>query len=261
MKKKYELTEETKTLVDGTVLHRIRAVRDFALADGTKVHEGDLGGWIEREDNLSHDDSAWVFDQAEVYNKALVCGNAEVYGRAKVFGEAEVCGDAEVFGKANVCGFVRILGNATVYGEAEVSGHAEVFGYARVHDKARVFDSACVRAEAEVSDDAWVYGEATVGGEACVSGCAKVNGNADVCGDAKVDDWHRYATYRNTWSSGRWFTYTSSNGMWRVGCFHGTGDELIAKAYKDSKLSGQCYEAIVHAQETIDNAKKQKEMK
>ena len=40
--------------------------------------------------------------------------------------------------------------------------------------------------------------------------------------------------------------------MWSVGCFYGTGDELIAKAYNDSKMSGKCYEAIVRAQEAID---------
>lgn len=45
-----------------------------------------------------------------------------------------------------------------------------------------------------------------------------------------------------------------SNKMWKVGCFFGTGDELIAKAYKDSELSGRCYEAVVRAQEAIDNA-------
>ena len=42
-----------------------------------------------------------------------------------------------------------------------------------------------------------------------------------------------------------WFTYTRSNKMWKVGCFYGSGDELIKKAYADSELSGKCYEAIV----------------
>ena len=60
---------------------------------------------------------------------------------------------------------------------------------------------------------------------------------------------------KNIWSSGRWFTYTSSNKKWAVGCFYGTGEELVAKAYKDSKLSGKCYEAIVRAVETIEAAK------
>ena len=43
--------------------------------------------------------------------------------------------------------------------------------------------------------------------------------------------------------------------MWKVGCFYGTGEELVAKAYKDSKLSGRCYEAIVRSVETIEAAK------
>ena len=93
-----------------------------------------------------------------------------------------------------------------------------------------------------VSDDAWVYGDALV------------NGNAVVSGNAEVKSIRDYAVFKNGWSSGRWFTYTRSNRMWRGGCFRGTGEELIAKAYKDSELSGKCYEAIVRAQEAIDRA-------
>ena len=39
--------------------------------------------------------------------------------------------------------------------------------------------------------------------------------------------------------------------MWRVGCFYGTGKELIAKAYKDSKVSGREYERVVKYVEQI----------
>ena len=91
-------------------------------------------------------------------------------------------------------------------------------------------------------DNAWVYGD------------AKVCDNAEVCGNAEVMDLHSYAIYKNSWSSGRWFTYTHSNKKWAVGCFYGTGEELIKKAYADSELSGKCYEAIVRTQEAIDKA-------
>ena len=66
MKKKYELTSETKE-AHGATLYRIRAVRNF----GT-VKAGDLGGWIEKEANLSKSDNAWVCDNAEVYGDARV---------------------------------------------------------------------------------------------------------------------------------------------------------------------------------------------
>ena len=34
--------------------------------------------------------------------------------------------------------------------------------------------------------------------------------------------------------------------MWNVGCFHGSGEELIEKAYKDSLEKGKEYEKIVN---------------
>ena len=49
MERKYELTDET-IIRDGRILHRIRAVRDFA-----DVKAGELGGWIEKESNLDQD--------------------------------------------------------------------------------------------------------------------------------------------------------------------------------------------------------------
>ncbi len=58
--RKYEFTGETKVFLNAT-LHRIRAVADF----GT-IHAGDVGGWIEKEENLSHYGNAWVRDDARV---------------------------------------------------------------------------------------------------------------------------------------------------------------------------------------------------
>ena len=46
---KYKLSEETLE-IDGHVLHRIIALRDFG-----NVKKGDLGGFIEKESNLAHD--------------------------------------------------------------------------------------------------------------------------------------------------------------------------------------------------------------
>lgn len=77
--KKYELTEETVT-VFGKTLYRIRAVRDFG-----SVKTGEFGGYIEKEENLSHFGDAWVYGNAKVYGDARVSGNAWVYGNAEVF--------------------------------------------------------------------------------------------------------------------------------------------------------------------------------
>ena len=114
--KKYELTEET-TNIFGKTLHRIRATRDFS-----NVHAGDLGGFIEDERNLSHDENAWVS------GKALVSGEARVGGDAWVYGNARVCGNALVGGNAWVGGNALVGGNAWVGGNARVCGNALVKG-------------------------------------------------------------------------------------------------------------------------------------
>lgn len=61
MERKYELTNET-IFFNGLTLYRIRAIKDFS-----DVKAGDLGGWIEKQVNLSQDDDAWVCGRARVY--------------------------------------------------------------------------------------------------------------------------------------------------------------------------------------------------
>ena len=77
-------------------------------------------------------------------------------------------------------------------------------------------------------------------------------GNAWVYGNAEVSKLNDYILFKNTWSSGRYFTYTKSNEMWKVGCFYGTGEELIKKAYEDSEVSGKHYEAYVNFVKTLE---------
>jgi hypothetical protein len=196
---KYELTDET---IDykGHTLHRIKAVTNFG-----DIKAGDLGGFIESEDNLSHSGYCWVYDEAKVYEHARVNNDAEIYG------------DADVYNEARVFDAAKIYGNAKVYGNAQIRGNAEVYETAVVYGSAKIYDCC------------WVYGNAVV-----IS-------NED------------YIEFKNWWSSGRHFTWTRSNNMWKVGCFYGTGEQLIEKAYKDSEKSGREYERVVKYVESILN--------
>ena len=125
--------------------------------------------------------------------------------------------------------------NAWVYGNAQVCDNAQVYDNAQVSGDAQVYDNA------RVSGDAWVYG------------------NARVSGDAEVKSREDYIVFKNWWSSARYFTWTRSNNMWKVGCFYGTGEELIKKAYNDSEISGREYERIVRYVESILADEKRKE--
>lgn len=96
MNKKYKLTKETKE-VDGHILHRIQALKDFG-----NVRKGELGGWIEKEENLSQEGNCWVYDEAMVFGNARVTGNAQVFGNARIYGDVQVYGNAWVYSNAQI---------------------------------------------------------------------------------------------------------------------------------------------------------------
>ena len=186
-----------------------------SLKDFGNVKKGDKGGFVEKEENLSQSGNCWVYDNAKVYNNAKVFDYADIYGNAEIFG------------------------NAIVSGNARVYGNAKVYHYAMVYDNAEVCDNAIISGNAEVYHDAAVYGN------------ARVFGNAEICGKAEIANDLDYIVFKNWWSSGRYFTWTRSNNMWKVGCFYGTSNELIEKAYRDSNESGKEYERVVKYVESM----------
>ena len=103
MNSKFELLLDDTVEYLGIKLFRIRALNSFG-----NVEAGDIGGYIEKKENLSVYCNAWV------------------YGNACVYGDAEVSGDAKVYGNACVSGDAMVYSVAWVYGDADVSGDAEV---------------------------------------------------------------------------------------------------------------------------------------
>lgn len=209
MVKKFELIKNDYISLDGYTLYRIRALIDFY-----DVSAGDLGGYIEKEANLSQEGNAWVYDNARVFGDAKICSNANVRDNAWVFDDAYISDNARVYGNAKVYGDTYVRDNAWVCDNAIICGQAIVCSC--VYDNAKVYGNACVF------------------------------GNAIICGDAVIAERDDYIVFKNSWSSGRYFTYTRSNKMWKVGCFYGTGEELLKKAYKDSEKSGKHYELYVN---------------
>ena len=207
--KKFELTSEFITNVFGTKLFRIKALVEFG-----NVKAGELGGYIEKEENLDQGDNAWVYGDAKVYGNAKVYDNAWVCGNAKVYGDAKVCGNAEVYGDAKVYDNAWVCGDAKVYDNAWVCGNAEVYG------------------NAKVCGDAWVYGD------------AEVYGDAKVCGNADYAYAHGFGSaYRTT----TFFSLKNGDVGVRCGCFYGTLQEFRDKVRATHKETKKAKEYLMLA--------------
>lgn len=120
MEKKYEILENISIQIeDGVKLYRIRALRNIGM-----VKKGQLGGFIEKEYNLSQDGESWVGGNAWVFMNAQVKDNATVSGDAIVFGRAKILNDAIVTDNSKVYDNTRVINNAAVYGNVKIGGNS-----------------------------------------------------------------------------------------------------------------------------------------
>lgn len=124
---------------------RIVALRNFG-----DIREGDVGGFIDTEFNLSHNGSCWVADDAWAGNGASVRQCARVGGNARVGGSALVTGVAQIGGNARVSGTVTICGIATVCDGARVDGCAAVGESAYVGGDVRVDGRVTIKGMAQL---------------------------------------------------------------------------------------------------------------
>ena len=145
--KKYELEQDIYINFHGRKLHRIRALRDFPTVNGYGVRKGELGGYVQSEKNLSHNDYCWIFDSAKVFDDADVSGCALI------------CGDAMVFEKATVYDMATVYDNARIFNNAKISCQSRVYG------------------DAVVCNAAKVTGKTFLGGRSIVSGSVVISGN------------------------------------------------------------------------------------
>ena len=95
MEKKFELTDKFVINAFGIKLFQIKCTKSFKYAN-----EGDLGGYVEKEDNLSQSGDAWVSGDAQVSGNAQVTGDARVSGNARVENNHMHCG-FDCFGSCN----------------------------------------------------------------------------------------------------------------------------------------------------------------
>lgn len=221
--RKYKLTDETIE-VDGRTLHRIQALVDFS-----NVKTGELGGYVESEENLSQNGDAWVYGNAMVYDGAFIIDDGKVFSNARVFNNARVGGNSIIANSAKVFDYARVIGDAFVADAAVVCGYVAIAGYTRV------------------------MGNAFVSGDKIISGCHTLGIDAD------VRDYKHYISIENIGS--RYDTTTfyrnKNNGVSvKCGCFNGTIDEFrkAVKERHEENKHARVYElACALAEEQIED--------
>ena len=125
---KYKILNNNILQKDATKLYRIQALKSFS-----DVKEGDIGGFVQGENNLSQFGNCWIYDYAEVSGYASVEDDAIVKGCSRVLG----------YSKVNWKSVVQDY--ALVHGHSLITDCAQVMGDSLICDNCTIEDNAIVR--------------------------------------------------------------------------------------------------------------------
>jgi carbonic anhydrase/acetyltransferase-like protein (isoleucine patch superfamily) len=223
---KYCILEEGKKFINNHV-YPIMAMRTFLVRDHILVIMGEIGGWVEKEENLSHEGGCWVFHKARVYGNAQVLENACVYNLANIFGNAIVKG------------YARLLGSSYVYGNAIISGHSELDGRVSVGDDSKLSGNVSINNNCQIHGDSVLDGDVYLGGSVQVHS-AKLTGDFNLTGAFTInfdissnEDVAGYVINRKTSGSVSpiyshiYLLASTKEDIWTDRDFKGIGEDLI----------------------------------
>lgn len=262
-KEKFELVKENTKIAynaDGeeVTLYQIRALRDFTCPyklnpDGeslgdTLIKKGTLGGWVEKEENLSHEDGCWIFEEGIVRDNARVEGNARVASRALVKDNAIVkdysciTDSAYVYGNAVLSDCTKMKGMVSIGGNSKTNGYVSVNGNSQIHGDS-VLDGHIFLNGTIVVEGVKLTGVVHLCGQYLVS--FDVDGNKGIAAyrtteliDEQNPDFDKYNVYE-------YLVASTKEDIWSVYNFRGTGEELIQYVEKNYPASTEYYRNLV----------------
>jgi len=211
MKKKYRMEKDEEF-----GMYRVIALRNFG-----DVKEGDIGGYVETEDNLSHTGNCWIYDDAIMRHESRMTGNAKLHNTAVMYNNSSITDDAEMFGDASLYNHATLHGSAVMcndsamYNNTEMFDHAQLYGSASLFGNAMICDNAIMRDSASLHDNSRAFG------------------NAELCGIANL----RYTAFvmSGIWnitplqiSGSKHFLNISSPTTIKIGCKNNSIEDWLA---------------------------------
>lgn len=179
---KFFLTTITKEH-EGHTLHRIEALRDFG-----NIRAGHIGGWVEKESNLTHAGTCWIYedaivmddacirDDAQVRDEAIVMDSADIGKKAKILDQAVVCDDALITDQAMLRDYAVVCDDSAVMGHSMILNNGFVRN-AVVDDHVCVKDNAVV-IDANLTNHAYLCDNAVVDSDVHIGGYSRLDKNS-----------------------------------------------------------------------------------
>ena len=204
-------------------LYRIQALKTFTKSGGYNpiIHVGELGGYVETEDNLSQEGNCWIFGDAKVKDGGKVIDDAIIFDKAMVSNNSTIRGNSVVRDRCFVT-YRSDIFDSTLVGDVTVSGQSSIHSRAFLYGEIEVYKSV-------ISTHVNLVGRITIK-QSRITAPFELSGdyklNFDVC------DPHSVIGYNIGMPRGRLFTIknivaSKIEDKWSANDFVGSGAELI----------------------------------
>ena len=139
--KKYEILIDKEHTINyyGRILHRIRALKDFY-----GVKKGDVGGFVQTEDNLSQYGNCWIYDDAICMDNARVCNSAKMYNRSCMYNNSKMLDNSIMYD------YSRMYDNTMMYDNSKMFDNSIMFDNSRMFDNSMVYDNSIMLDNSEM---------------------------------------------------------------------------------------------------------------
>ena len=142
--KKYEILMDKENTIEwkGHTLYRIRALRDFG-----DIRKGDIGGFVENENNLSHKGNCWIYDDAKamddsiMYDNSRICDkselhdDSEMYNYTRMYDYSELHNNSIMNDNSEMHDISKMYGNSIMYDDSEMYGDSELNNQVKLYGK------------------------------------------------------------------------------------------------------------------------------
>ena len=207
--KKYELTDITMKF-GGRTLYRIKALKDFS-----DVKAGDLGGWIQSEENLSQEGNCWIHDEAMCMDRARVCDNCIMRDFSTMFDNSRMHDNAVMVDDTMAFNYSTMWDNSIMFGNSKRFENSVMRGDSKMHD------CSTINGHSEMLGDSELYGDSKLKEEEKLFG-------------KLVSEVDKFIDINN--SKGRMVTGVLKNGkiLYNVGCKDEITKEIfISRIYNE----------------------------
>ena len=234
---KYDILidEEYTIIYNGRILHRIRALKDF-----DDVKTGDIGGYVQTEDNLSQYGNCWIYDNAKCMDKAKCTDDSKMYDNSRMYNNSKMCDYSRMFGNSEMCDNSRMC------------DYSRMCDNSRMCDDSRMFDNSIMYNNSTMCDDSRMFGYSSLHGNAEVYDNAVLKNNNKLYGVINKP----FKKIFQHQCEKRFLTaiLTEENEiLYSIGCQIGiTKEEFIDRIYNDCEIKGNGLIEYPYRQEYLD---------